>query len=101
MSNRRLAVAGTACLLATPAATESPVNWPQFRGTDGAGIADSSRLPTRWSATENVAWTAEVPGRGWSSPIVWGARVYVTTAVNAGRFKAPPPGSTATTTRMS
>jgi outer membrane protein assembly factor BamB len=92
MSNRRLAVVGTACLLATPAATDSPVNWPQFRGTDGAGIADSSRLPTRWSATENVAWTAEVPGRGWSSPIVWGDRVYVTTAVNAGRFKAPSTG---------
>jgi outer membrane protein assembly factor BamB len=92
MGNLRLAVVGTVCLWATTAEPESPVNWPQFRGTDGAGIADSSILPTRWSATDNVAWTAEVPGRGWSSPIVWGDRVYVTTAVNAGRFKAPSTG---------
>lgn len=88
----RLSAFGTVCLWATTAEPESLVNWPQFRGTDGAGIADSSNLPTRWSATNNVAWTAEVPGRGWSSPIVWGDRVYVTTAVNAGRFKAPSTG---------
>ena len=77
---------------ATTAEPESPVNWPQFRGADGAGIADSSVLPTRWSATENVAWSAEVPGRGWSSPIVWGDRVYLTTAVNTGGFKAASTG---------
>jgi outer membrane protein assembly factor BamB len=92
MRDLRLAVVGAVCLWATTAEPESPVTWPQFRGTDGAGIADSSTLPTRWSATDNVAWTAEVPGRGWSSPIVWGDRVYVTTAVSVGRFKAPSTG---------
>ncbi len=76
--------------VAAPAAT--PVNWPQFRGGSAGGVADGSMLPTRWSETENVAWVTEVPGRGWSSPIVWGDRVYVTSAVNAGRFKAPSTG---------
>jgi outer membrane protein assembly factor BamB len=68
------------------------VNWPQFRGGAAGGIADGAKLPTRWSATENVAWAAEIPGRGWSSPIVWRDRVYVTSAVNAGKFKAPSTG---------
>jgi outer membrane protein assembly factor BamB len=79
---------------AVAAASEaaSPVNWPQFRGVGGSGIADASTLPTRWSPGENVAWVAEVPGRGWSSPIVWSDRVFVTSAVNAGRFKAPSTG---------
>ena len=92
MTHLRLAALGAVCLWAATAEPQGPVNWPQFRGADGAGIADSSVLPTRWSATENVAWSAEVPGRGWSSPIVWGDRVYVTTAVNAGGFKAPSTG---------
>ena len=92
MRNLRLAALGAVCLWATTAEPESPVNWPQFRGTDGSGIAETSILPTRWSATDNVAWTVEIPGRGWSSPIVWGDRVYVTTAVNAGRFKAASTG---------
>ena len=88
----RFAVVAAACLWAATAEPEGPVNWPQFRGADGAGIADSSVLPTRWSAAENVAWSAEVPWRGWSSPIAWGDRVYVTTAVNAGGFKAASTG---------
>lgn len=69
-----------------------PNDWPQFRGVSGAGVAGGTALPTKWSATENVAWTAEIPGTGWSSPIVWGKRVYVTTAVNASAFKAPSKG---------
>ena len=70
----------------------SPVNWPQFRGTGGSGVADASTLPTGWSATENVAWVTEVPGRGWSSPVVWRDRVFVTSAVSSGRFKAGSTG---------
>ena len=69
-----------------------PTDWPQFRGPGGSGIADQSALPTVWSATEHVAWKADIPGRGWSSPIVWRDRVYVTTAVSAGAFKAPSTG---------
>src|SRR5262245_5818626 len=87
-----IGIAGTVCLATAHTEAAEPVHWPQFRGNAGSGLADSSTLPTRWSTTENVAWVAELPGRGWSSPIVWGDRVYVTTAVNAGRFKAPSTG---------
>jgi outer membrane protein assembly factor BamB len=69
-----------------------PDEWPQFRGPGGAGVADESNLPERWSTTDNVAWSIDVPGRGWSSPIVWRDRVFVTTAVNDGPFKAPSTG---------
>jgi outer membrane protein assembly factor BamB len=76
----------------TTGRTAGPADWPQFRGAEGAGIADGARLPTEWSATTHVAWVAEIPGRGWSSPIVWGDRVFVTSAVNRGSFKAPSTG---------
>ncbi|MBL8219237.1 MAG: PQQ-binding-like beta-propeller repeat protein, partial [Bryobacterales bacterium] len=57
-------------------------NWPQFRGPGSTGVADDDpRLPDEWSSTKNVAWKADIPGRGWSSPIVWGNRVFVTTVV--------------------
>ena len=63
--------------------------WPQFRGPNGLGIADGSSLPTEWSLSRNVAWVASVPGRGWSSPVVWRDRVFLTSAVNAHEFKEP------------
>src|SRR5262245_13756634 len=59
-------------------------NWPMFRGPQGTGVAEGKDLPDTWSATDNVAWTAEIAGRGWSSPIVWGNRILLTTAVNTG-----------------
>jgi outer membrane protein assembly factor BamB len=92
MRNFRLAAIVASCLWAATAAPETLAHCPQFRGADGAGGADSSTLPARWSTSENVAWTADLPGRGWSSPIVWGDRIYVTTAVNAGAFKAASTG---------
>ena len=74
------------------ASAAGPFDWPQFRGPGGNGIAEESKLPQKWSTTDNVAWAVDVPGRGWSSPIVWGDRVFVTTAVNDGAFKAPSTG---------
>ena len=57
-------------------------NWPQFRGPGAnPAIADNPNLPETWSTTENVEWVADVTGLGWSSPIVWGDKVFVTTAV--------------------
>ena len=79
-------------VLAPAARAASPAAWPQFRGPNGAGIADDATLPVSWSTTEHVAWTADLPGRGWSSPIVWGDRVFVTSAVNTNAFKAPGKG---------
>ncbi|MCS7025351.1 MAG: PQQ-binding-like beta-propeller repeat protein [Bryobacteraceae bacterium] len=64
-----------------PAVTE---RWPQFRGEGSTGVAeDDPRLPDQWSSTQNVVWKIQIPGRGWSSPIVWGDRIFVTTVVSA------------------
>jgi outer membrane protein assembly factor BamB len=56
-------------------------NWPGWRGADGQGVSDEVALPTEWAADRNVAWKAAIPGRGHSSPIVWGNRVFLTTAI--------------------
>lgn len=57
-------------------------NWPQFRGPTAQGISTDKNPPLTWSATENVAWQTELPGESWSSPVVWGDRVFVTTATD-------------------
>lgn len=62
--------------------------WTQFRGPD-AGVADDARLPEAWSATTNVVWKADIPGRGWSSPIVAGDRIYLTSVI-ATQAEEPP-----------
>ena len=67
--------------LAIPYATRGQTDWPEFRGSTGQGHATSTRLPLRWSATENIVWKQAVPGTGWSSPIVYRGRVYLTTAL--------------------
>lgn len=59
--------------------------WPRFRGPTGQGVSAEASLPTEWSATKNVAWKVAVPGEGWSSPVVWGGRVFVTTATDGGK----------------
>ncbi len=55
-------------------------NWPGFRG-DGNGISKEKNLPIKWSEDKGVRWKTPIPGAGHSSPIVWGSRVFVTTAV--------------------
>lgn len=67
-------------------------HWPQFRGPGAGGVGESDRLPVRWSETENIEWRQAIPGRGWSSPIVWGQRVFVTTAVSQGQTEEPMRG---------
>ena len=59
-------------------------DWPNWRGPNATGIAPDGTLPTRWSATENVAWKARIAGAGVSTPIVSGDRVYVTSQIGAG-----------------
>lgn len=53
-------------------------DWPRWRGPDANGVADHQNPPIRWSQTENIAWTAKLPGWGTSSPVVYGDRVFVT-----------------------
>jgi outer membrane protein assembly factor BamB len=67
-------------------------NWPQFLGPDARAISANANLPERWSATENVAWKTDIPGRGWSSPVVWGNRVFLTTVVSEGKTEPPQKG---------
>ena len=55
--------------------------WPQFRGPGGQGHADGQRAPLHWSESEHVRWKTPIPGRGWSSPVVLGDRIWLTTAV--------------------
>jgi outer membrane protein assembly factor BamB len=66
--------------------------WPQFRGPQGGVAADDAALPDRWSETENVAWRTDIPGLGWSSPIVWNDHVFVTTAISSGTETPPARG---------
>jgi outer membrane protein assembly factor BamB len=56
-------------------------DWPEFRGPTGQGIVTKGELPTAWGKDKNVAWKQEIPGKGWSSPVVAGGRVYLTTSV--------------------
>ena len=65
--------------LATAAAYAS--DWPQFRGPTGQGHASDASVPLTWSETENIAWKAPVPGRGWSSPVIAGGLAWLTSAV--------------------
>ena len=66
-------------------------NWPQFRGPAGIGLAEQ-QLPMEWGNDKNIAWTVELPGAAWSQPVVWGDRIYVTTAVTENQTK-PKAGS--------
>lgn len=80
-----------ALLIASISLGESP-SWPQFRGTSGAGVAESSKLPLEWGPDHNVAWSVDVPGSGWSSPIVWQDRIFLTTAIPDKPEEAPKTG---------
>lgn len=63
--------------------------WPQWRGPDANGVAPHGKPPLEWSETKNVRWKVEIPGRGNSTPIVWGDRIYVQTAVKTAQEVEP------------
>ena len=69
-------------------------DWPQWRGPLGAGVAPNADPPVEWSETKNVRWKVALPGKGHSTPIVWGDRIFLTTAVPYGEA-LPPKHSTA------
>lgn len=78
----------SALLASRAGSTDPSYNWPQFRGPDGQGISSEKDLPLEWDAAKNVAWKTEIPGRSQSSPIVWGNRIFLTTAIE-GEIVAP------------
>jgi outer membrane protein assembly factor BamB len=73
----------TALLLLTPLSLVD--DWPQFRGPTGQGTSQERGLPLTWSETEHVRWKVAVPGRGWSSPVIQGDRIWLTTATEEGK----------------
>ena len=60
-------------------------NWPGWRGPSGDGYTTSTGLPLKWSETENVIWKTAIHDRGWSSPVIRGNQVWLTTATADGR----------------
>jgi outer membrane protein assembly factor BamB len=79
-------------LLAAAARAETPRDaWPQWRGPLNTGAAPGGDPPTEWSESKNVRWKVAIPGRGHATPIVWGDRIYVLTAVKTDRTSAAPP----------
>lgn len=80
-------LASVSCLVVA-----ADTNWPGFRGPDSSGVVVKADLPERWSETENVAWKTTIEGRGWSSPIVWGNQIFLTTVINQGVSEAPKKG---------
>jgi outer membrane protein assembly factor BamB len=73
----------TAVLLAASATGGD--NWPDYRGPDKQGHSDAVGLPSEWSEGQNVAWKTALPGQGWSTPVVWGNQLWMTTATDEGR----------------
>lgn len=80
-------IRGTAPSKRTGHRPESGTSWPGWRGPNASGVADDEDLPIRWSRTENIAWSAKLPGWGTSSPVVYEDRVFVTTQVDEGTNK--------------
>ncbi|MEO8027654.1 MAG: PQQ-binding-like beta-propeller repeat protein [Bryobacteraceae bacterium] len=81
-------------LAAASFACAADATWPQFRGPDSNPTAPDGKLPEHWTTTENIEWSAAIPGLGWSSPIVAGNRIFLTTAVTeGGKPKQPQMGT--------
>ncbi len=94
---RRIAAIPILCLISglamgwwPGASTEPERFWPQWRGPHATGVAPFGDPPVEWSEDRNVKWKVAIPGKGSSSPIVWGDRVFVTTAVSTGKKAVPP-----------
>ena len=70
-------------------------NWPQFRGPGATGVAEGPGRPTKFDATkaENLRWKTAIPGRGHSTPVIWGERVFLTTAISYGEALPPRPST--------
>ena len=74
----------SALFILTAACHRSAANWPQFRGPD-QGHSAAKGVPLNWSETEHVKWKTALPGQGWSSPVVAGRQIWMTTALEDGR----------------
>ena len=87
-----IAVLGTASLVTASSTQTTGQHWPRFRGPSSNPISENPNLPVSWSKTENVEGVADVPGVGWSSPVVWGNRIFITAATSDKPMKQPKLG---------
>jgi outer membrane protein assembly factor BamB len=71
-----------ATLLLSPLCASAAPDWPQFRGPDANGVSAAQNLPLEWSLSKGVAWSVEIPGKGWSSPVLSDGKIYLTSAVS-------------------
>lgn len=67
------------------ASAPSRQEWPRFRGPTGQGHSADAGVPLSWNATTNIAWKTAIPGDGWSSPVAWGDRLFLTSATDGGK----------------
>ena len=77
--------AAVLCLAAAAGPAKCGENWTSFRGPDDQGHSDSTGLCSRWSEHENVAWKTPIPGKAWASPVIWGDRIWLTSAPEDGK----------------
>jgi len=75
------------CVLLIGASCAIAQNWPQWRGPEGNGLAPEKKLPAEWGPDKNIAWKVALPGSGWSQPIVWDNKIFVTAAVTENQTK--------------
>src|ERR1035437_10177387 len=62
-------------------------NWPGWRGPNGDGTSSETSLPVKWDSVTNVAWKTIVPGKGYSSPVIWKDKLFITTAIQETQEK--------------
>lgn len=92
--NLILAFIGLSSLLLLNFEASAMGDWPQWRGPSGQGISTEKNLPTTWTATKNIKWKTPIEGRGHSSPIVWGKKIFLTTALDGEVVPGRTPGVT-------
>jgi len=80
----RLFLSATFAAMLANGSAGAELNWPQLRGPRGDGTSRATEVPWQWSETNNLVWKVSLPGRGRSSPVVWGDRIWLTLAVEQG-----------------
>src|SRR6185312_17525712 len=80
----RFITAGCGALLACGLVIADP-GWPEFRGPHGQGVSDAKSLPLKWGETESVSWHTPIHGRAWSSPVIEGERIWLSSATPDGK----------------
>lgn len=68
------------------------INWPQYRGANSDDLGEGATLPETWSMTHDVVWKVSAPAWGWTSPIVWGDKIFLTSAVGEKELPTPQVG---------